>query len=134
MIKLKIKVTKDILKKSMYCSESALLPSTTNCAVALAVRDIFPDAKVFPHCISPFSVNSFIIPNARQFLRLQRIQLPKEAAEFIETFDSLMDTPEERLKLPELEFEVEIPDAVIEHINIEELKPLLEGHPTLELV
>lgn len=41
-MKILIKVTKDILRRSSKCNASIL----TSCALALAVREIFPKAKV----------------------------------------------------------------------------------------
>jgi hypothetical protein len=130
MTKLKIKVTKEILKKSMYCgtkSESTEL-IVKNCAVALAVRDIFPEACVASRYICPFGSRSN--PMGPEY----DIELPQEASSFISRFDGYMAIPEMRLKMEEFEFEVEIPDIVIEQINIDEIKPLLENHPTLKLV
>ena len=116
MTKLKIKVTKDILERSKMC----LTNVGYNCAVALAVRDIFPRAWVEDDCIMPVSVEQTKIP------------LPESATDFISKFDRY--DAEERVNMPELEFEISIPDEVIEKINIEELKPLLQNHPTLQLI
>lgn len=115
-VKLKISVTKEILEKSHNCSETQV---AMNCAIALAVRDIFPDACVGPIGIRPFS-NQIAIT------------LPKNARQFIGQFDS--STPEERMEMSPITFEIEVPDEVIELINIDELKPLLQNHPTLELL
>ena len=89
-----------------------------NCGVSEAVRDIFPDAITSSWDISPFNTSL-------------RINLPIEARMFIHAFDRAM--PNERLMMPELEFEVSIPDSVIEKINIDEIKPLLVNHPSLKL-
>lgn len=120
MTTLKIKVTKDILEKSKNCNEMV----GQNCAVALAVRDVFPAAHVLHHQIRPFSDDPYLIK--------QRILLPKEATLFIIDFDRA--EPGQRPYLPEIEFEIQIPDEVIEKINIDSLRPLLQNHPTLELV
>ncbi len=129
MITLKIKVTKDILEKSKMCgvgyqgysTQDKLKPSE-NCAIALAVRDIFPNASVGYNEII-FDVedkdSDWTFTTAPMF-------------EFISEFDRA--TPMERPFLPEKEFELKIPDAVIEKINIEELMPILKNHPTLELI
>jgi len=123
-MKLKITVTKDILKKSMTCGTEITTNIDnycdilqTNCAIALAVRDIFPKAKV---------ENTIIV------LDTDIISLPKKAREFISTFD--MCTPEQRLELPEITFEVEIPQSVIDTIDISSLQKELINHPTLELI
>ena len=120
MTKLKIKVTKEILERSKYCGGGDLNVSQ-NCAVALAVRDIFPKAAVD---------GDYIWPDAD--IKEGLMPLPREVSAYIIEFDNLY--PQDRPKLPEIEFEVEIPDSVIEKINIEELKPLLQNHPTLQLI
>ena len=121
MTKLKIKVTKDILERSKYCGFQDGLTVSENCAVALAVRDIWPNAAVDGDNIWPnAAVNDGIMP------------LPTEVSVYIIEFDNTY--PADRAKLPEIEFEIEIPDKVLESINIEELKPLLENHPTLQLI
>lgn len=127
-VNLKIKVTKEIIEKSMWCGFGSSNDIQENCAIALAVRDIFPDAQVEKYGI-------FLKREDWQTKGTDSdIQLPPEAIEFIGEFDLYSDTPEHRLLMPELEFEVEIPDKVLEEINIEELRPLLQNHPTLELV
>ena len=52
-MKLEIKVTKEILSKSMFCAgESDYIQE--NCAFALAVRDIFPKARIGTLMISAY--------------------------------------------------------------------------------
>lgn len=115
-VKLKIKVTKEILERSKMCEMDKLIYE--NCAIACAIKDIFPLSKVWKTYIElPFDI---------------RIHLPQEAIIFISAFD--MFAPCMRLTMQPIEFEIEIPDTVIEKINIEELRPLLENHPTLELI
>jgi hypothetical protein len=123
-VQLKIKVTKSILERSKNCQLSAGGQGcvTRNCAVALAVRDIFPNASVTgPYMRAKFNDGDDL-----------KIILPRKVALFVSRFDS--STPEQRPNLPELEFEITIPDEVIERINIDELRPLLVNHPTLELI
>ena len=117
MTKLKIKVTKDILERSKNCGDDG--HTVKSCAVAVAVRDIFPCSSVTYRYIRPFSSDLVI-------------DLPKEVGGYIYKFDST--STDERPSLPEFEFEVEISDEIIEKINIEELKPLLQNHPTLQLI
>lgn len=121
MTQLKIKVTKEILERSKYCGE---YKSAINCAIALSVRTIWPDAHVY---LDEMYATKDAVGNA-----MASIALPVEAREFIEKFDRTI--PHDRPNLPELEFTIDIPDAVIEQINIEEIRPLLINHPTLELV
>lgn len=132
MTKLKITVTKEILEKSKFCGESSIGDKGTyeslssNCAIALAIRDVFPKAIVETKYIyvDAVSYKKFPMPGD--------IKLPEEATDFIYDFD-LID-PEGRVELPELTFEIEIPDQIIATINIDELKPLLENHPTLAIL
>lgn len=125
MTKLKINVTKDILEKSKYCGyQKGLDNANTNCAIAHAVRDIFPEAYV---------TYSFIYFKAsdRNNIDADRATLPQEASDFIESFD--LSHPSERVDMDELEFEIEVPTGVIDSINIDEVRKVLKNHPTLEL-
>lgn len=115
MYKLQIKITKDILERSKMCPMDSTVSS--NCAVALAVRDIFPEASITSRYITPFLGAS--------------IRLPEKASNFIYEFDMLSYSPEQRLKLPEMEFEIDIPDSIINQIDISNI---YENHPTLKLV
>jgi hypothetical protein len=120
-VKLKIKVTKAVLNESKNCGIlNGGKPMATNCAIAVAVRDIFPNAIVTKSSIGLFGFDREIIENDQKTM------------DFITKFDSSF--PEQRPSLPEFEFEMSIPDSVIEEIDIEELKPLLENHPTLHLI
>lgn len=118
MTKLKIKITKEILAQPCICDQ---IPST--CAFARAVRDIFPEARVGSDSITPFWESADVL---RDFPVSLDMRL------FIEKFDNTHTN--QRINLPEQEFELEIPDWVINRINLDELKPLLENHPNLELV
>ena len=130
MTKLKIRVTKEILERSKNCGGSGYLdlPTNQNCAIALAIRDIFPTAVVEEQGI--FLEREFEL--GRLINGDFDIKLPKSATNFICTFD--FNNADERVNMPEMEFEIEIHESIIEKINIEELKPLLENHPTLSLI
>jgi hypothetical protein len=126
MTKLKIKVTKDIYQRSMMCGvvPDINAPVTENCAIALAIRDIFPNASVTHQEIIPFAaLGNYDFS----------ISLPHAARQLIDMFDAWRDEPKYRLTLPELEFEVEIPDEVLEQIDITEITKILTNHPYLEL-
>lgn len=135
---LQIRVTREILKKAAYCghikekgkwlhSDDESVCVASNCAIALAVRDIFPNALVEPFHIHPFGNEMF-------GACYSEIDLPKKATDFIMAFDDLM--PEDRRIMEPLEFEVEVPDDVLKHaFSIEDLvKELLSNHPTLKVV
>lgn len=118
---LTITVTKEILERSKNCgilNDGTLL--SENCAISLAIRDIFPCAKIGDLDIFPFSID---VDHA--------IPLPDIAKSFIWSFDHA--APEARVLMQPLSFDIELPDWVIEKIDISELKPLLENHSTLKL-
>lgn len=123
-MKLTIKITKEVLKRSMYCGTEACKGKISeNCAIAVAVRDIFPTCAIahpgiYLDQMSPFPSIRFI----------------PEVGEFIYRFDRLRHCPEDRLKLPEFEFTVEVPDSIIDSIGIKEIHEIIERSETLELV
>lgn len=119
-MKIKIKITKDVLRKSMYCGTDKTISSrNSSCAFALAIRDIFPNASVDYSFIHPFGRH-----NASE-IRIKHYQ-----AAYLEVFDSMDSTPKIRLDLPELEFEIDLPQSVIDAINIDDIVK----SETLELV
>lgn len=119
-VKLKISVTKEILEKTKNCEKGNTIVS--NCAIAEAVRSIFPNATVGCSTLS-FHINDKCA---------EWVRLPLEAIHLIAEFDR--SVPAERVEIEPIEFEINVPDKVISKINIEEIRPLLQGHPTLELI
>jgi hypothetical protein len=121
-VKLKISITKEIIMQTRYCRSND--NTGKNCAIAVGIRDIFPRAYVEAEEIYPFGFRGSYLFNS--------IKLPAKARNFIQKFDYA--TVQERLKMKPIEFEISIPDKVLEKINISELAPLLQNHLTLELV
>ena len=121
MMKLKIKVTKDVLKRSINCN-SLQAGVSKNCAIAVAIRDIFPNASV--------GVFDMYI------LGVGNVDLPENAREFISKFDMLTNRKHERLFLDPIEFEIELTDEQVDllPINIDEAKSIIEDSQTLELI
>lgn len=119
-MKLKIKVDKQTLQKSANCG---LVGKGANCAIALSVRDVFPKAEVGRDAIWPFGC---FAPETHTL-----ISLPSSAKQFIHRFD--IASPEGRVQMNEIEFEIDIPDDIISLINIDEIRPLLINHKNLEL-
>jgi hypothetical protein len=134
-MKIKIKVTKQVLADSMFCTWGVI----SNCMIARAVREIFPDAVVgsqtdYPEhpewVILPFGVHTIV--KGIQRPKLFFIELPHSAIEAIGHFDKA--TPDERINLPEFSFEVELSNDVINAINIGQAYKVLSESKTLELV
>ena len=116
-VQFKIKVTKEILYRSKGCGANNDIEKIgNNCAIALALKDIFPEVFVTAHHIYPFGIDE---KNHNNELH---IAMPQIALDFIKVFDCLRSIPNVRLHLPEFEFEILIPDEIISHIDIDEVQ------------
>lgn len=150
-VKMKIKVTKGILFESRMCSlkidkrdgkikhlsdidlddlsvEDQQFEVIRHCAIAVAIRELFPFGAIGSQSIMPFYYDRKVGASSAYDIRL-----PGEAVNFIHQFDRLI-TVEERLAMPELEFEVNIPDCVIDKLELPDLSEYLKESKTLELV
>jgi hypothetical protein len=112
-----ITITKSIIKRCKNCGNE-LHEAEKNCAIAIALIDIFPEVHVTADHIFPWGIDLEKENNAR-------IPLPVIAQQFIKLFDGFSLTPRLRLLLPEFEFTIDVPDEVIERINIDEVKELI---------
>lgn len=113
----KIAITKEIIAQSKNCgtgNDDARLVEN-NCAIAVALADIFPSVYVTNLFIFPFGINSEL-----------KMPMPVIAQQFINLFDGFRLMPGLRILLPAFEFTIDIPDEVVEQINIEEVKELIE--------
>lgn len=117
-MKLTIKITKEVLEAAKYCEGLV----SQSCGVAVAVREIFPNANVGHETMMFDHMNA----------ELGYTDLPLRAQRFICEFDARK--PHERIEMRETSFEIEIPDSVIEKIGIEEAKEIISKSSTLELV
>ena len=103
MNSLTVSITKDIIARSYRCgTENEIEMIGNHCPIAIALIERFPDVFVSGTHIHPYGDESD-----------KTIPLPAEAVEFIRLFDSLADTPEERMGLPELTFEVLLEEEVV---------------------
>jgi hypothetical protein len=109
----KIQVTKEIISQ---CKEVGALDNRdiigNKCPIAVAVKHIFPEVHVSNYYLFPFGMRTE-----------QKIPLSLIAQNFIKLFDSLCMIPRTRSIIPAFEFEIEIPDTVLEQIDIRELFP-----------
>lgn len=105
---LTIHITKEVLRQSSKCSKK----KTTNCAIAVAVRHIWPTA-----IICGANDNWFYKHN-----RNLTFGVHGEALGFTGEFD--MASPEERIAMKPFSFDIEVPDEVLETINIDEVLKL----------
>jgi hypothetical protein len=126
-LQLKIAITKDIIKHCKNCGdENKEYEIGQNCAIAFALIDIFPNVYVTNYYIFPFGIEY-------EKERNLKIPLPIIAQQFIKLFDGFRLTPRLRLILPEFEFTIDIPDEVIEQINIDEVRELIEADKIAQL-
>ena len=117
---LKVSITKDIITRCKHCGgENTEHIIGKNCAIAFALADIFPNIYVSGYSILPFGIDT-------EKEKDIKIPLPVIAQQFIKLFDGFSLTPKLRLMLPEFEFTIDIPDEVIDEINIDELRILAE--------
>lgn len=113
----RISVTKEIIAHCKDCHKDRYAVEK-NCAIALALSDIFPSVYVTNYSIYPFGIDS-------EKEKRIKIPLPLIAQQFIKLFDGFHLIPNLRLLLPEFEFTIEIPDEAIDHVNIDDaLEPL----------
>lgn len=138
-MKVTIKVTKEIIEKAMMCGvqyhmkkivESGLdIPSVAeNCAIALAVREVFPKAAVLEDTEKSHHMIRYCCSDQNTI-----IVLPKQASKFIRDFDRKSVDPTSRLMMEPLSFEVEVPEELINEIGIGEIYKVLSESRTLEL-
>jgi hypothetical protein len=121
----KINVTKEILNKSKFCGMNESKSIGDNCAIAVSIQHLFPNAFVTGNHIYPFGVYEKALEDLK-------IRLPKIAQDFIKIFDSLSAIPKVRVLLPEFEFEIEISDEIISKINIDVATAIVENVPLFE--
>lgn len=127
-IQFKIAITKEIIERSKNCGiENEAHTIGKNCAVAIALNVIFPDVYVSGYYIFPFGNNPLKEENVK-------IAMPVIAQQFIKLFDGFYLTPNLRLLLPAFEFTIDVPDEVIEQIDIDEIRRVIEeGKKTVSL-
>ena len=119
-MKVKVSVTQEILYNSRHCPVGKN-STLTNCAIACAVREIFPLAKVQRFTIEVFGVD-----------HQDEIRLPDLATQFIGSFDDA--PPEVRVNMIPFSFSIDIPDSVINRIGLDEVNEILSKSLTLERV
>ncbi|MEP7375168.1 MAG: hypothetical protein ABI675_17345 [Chitinophagaceae bacterium] len=120
----KIAITKEIIAHCKNCGTGNDDQRVeNNCAIAVALMNIFPKVHVTNLCIFPFGIDG----DKEQDLK---IPMPLIAQQFIKLFDGFRLTPKLRLLLPAFEFTIDIPDEVIEQINIDEVRELIKAGRT----
>jgi len=120
-LQFRIKITRSIIEQCKNCgATNDQFEIGRNCAIALALQDIFPDVYVTNYYIFPFGITD----KKRADIK---IMLPVIAQQFIKLFDGFYLMPNLRLLLPEFEFPIDVPDEFIDEINIDEIKELIKS-------
>ena len=120
----KIVITKEIIAQCKNCgtgNDNRRIEN--NCAIAVALADIFPKVYVTDLYIFPFGIDGDKEKDIK-------IPMPVIAQQFIKLFDGFRLTPRLRLILPEFEFTIDITDEVIEQIDINDVRELIEKADT----
>lgn len=128
-MKLNVEITKEILNRSANCSGSVGL----NCAIGLAIYEIFGGRSWVETDLIVIQKNK--IEEGDIMLKantVAEIELPQEAQDFIADFDQFK--PGQRKEMQPFSFEIDVPDEVIEMINIDEIYKVLETSTCLKLV
>lgn len=120
-VQYKIRITKKIIEHCKNCgTENNKKDIGSNCAVAFALKDIFPAVYVTDCYIFPFGVDAAKEKNIK-------IMLPVIAQQFIKLFDGFYLMPNLRPSLPEFDFTISISNEVLDHINIDEVREAIKG-------
>ena len=117
-LSLQIHITKEVISQSLHCdADNDFYKMGKNCAIALALREFFPEAHVTNFFIFPFGMDNGKTKNLK-------IPLPLVAQQFVKLFDGFHLVPKLRLLLPVFDFTIEIADEIIDAINIDDIKEL----------
>lgn len=143
-----VKVTQQILDRSLDCGLiSNNKKYTESCMIALAVREILPDAKVVyitRDNVDKGAVIKCPVYNNPSTLQRISIRLPREAFLKMREFDItevccidghiINGIQEARRRIKPFEFEIFIPHVLIDMIGISQVYKILSESSTLELV
>jgi hypothetical protein len=112
MVPFKIQVTQAIIHQCKHVGVPGDTGAVGNvCPIAVTIKHMFPDAYVANEYLFPYGEHT-----------TSKIELPPVAKDFINLFDSLCMMPNVRLKIPAFEFEIEIPDEVVEGIDVRDVQ------------
>ncbi len=139
MTKITIHITKEVLEASKYCGKQGgshqVARIGQNCAIGKAIHNLFPNSWVNNARIrvanTPIEFDEDGWISAEWTRKCIFIDLPEKAQVFIIEFD-IMD-PNSRTQMPELSFDIEIPDSVLEFIPIDDVYRILSESKTMSL-
>src|SRR5688572_26560988 len=112
-MKITIHVTKEILERSKDCDFKNGFVSRT-CAVANAIREIFPNAQVAGNYMDTWIGDDW---------ETRKIPVPTNMLKFIYRFDGA--SPQERLQMQAESFDIDVPESIIDKIGIDQVNEIL---------
>ncbi len=128
--KITVNITKEVLERSKDCKINSSQKDNKvgqNCAIGLAIFDLLGEKSwVASEYICwykngiKYSLCGFIKSECDEF-----ILLPQSAIDFIHEFDN--KTPLERTEMIPFSFNIDIPDGILEEINIDDVKRIIEN-------
>lgn len=130
-MKFHIVITKDIIDESlMHGVPSGSGVPSFSCAFENAYR------KLIPHvCVSHTDIMFIDIPLDRHIWQPLTVRTTKEQKHFIDRFDKMRTKPNRRYSLVGREFDIDIPDEVIDHYyssHVEAAQKLIDN-PVLQV-
>ena len=123
-MKFKVTVTKDVIDRSLMCGVGGSGQIASNCAFAVLYTDLVPNVVVTGSEAAFYKNKRYYIGGYVVFDdQLQKVGLTEDQKDFIRKFDSRNSDirPEgygyymDRYELVGQEFDIEIPDAVIDY-------------------
>jgi hypothetical protein len=121
-MKLKIKITKSVIDRSLNCGTDGRSISQS-CGIAVAIRDLFPKAAIWGE---DWTSNTS--------LSCQFIKSTEDMKDFVIEFDSYLGDVQKLYSLVGKEFEIDIPDEIIDEIGISQATQIINTSESLELV
>lgn len=129
-MKFKLVMTKDVIEKSLDCGKNGKQDLSNNCAFAVAFKELIPNVQVGLGRTAFFKDQYGARP-------ISAVKQTDEQVDFIKVFDDLgkRGTYEARRGLIGEEFDVEIPDEVIEFYHGDAVKAAqkIANSPVLQI-
>jgi hypothetical protein len=130
-MKLRIDITKDILEQSKHCEN---FRRGQNCAIGRAIHNVFPFSvvgtdNIYFYKSHPYHGDNCTLIDGKQ---ITTSELPIIARQFISMFDRT--NAEGRVAMPEISFEIDVPQEIIDTIDISEVERIISETPHLNLV
>lgn len=140
-MRIRIRITRELWTRCMMRGWRFRGNLYTEHPLELAIQEMVPEAMLMHRYINwdstLFELKDLADKSIKQMLISQQIphtELPGALMAVLDTFDELITTPAKRLNLPPVQFEVEVPDSVIQKIGITQAYKVLSESKHLHYV